>query len=170
MVAKLNIFDTLACSLAGFRAPGVQEVLDVVRDWGGKPEAEVLWTDLRVPAPHAAWINDTMSHTCDYDDTYDKAILHAGISVLPAALAAVSLAERPVTGREFYTAVSTGLELICRLGLATKIGLIQVGFIYSALFGLFRCGSYRRTGVEDEGQIHSERHGKLLIGLGPNSA
>lgn len=135
--AKLNIFDTLACSIAGFKAPGVQEVLDIVRDWGGKPEAEVLWTGLRVPAPHAAWINGIMAHACDYDDTHDKAILHGGISVVPAALAAVGLANHKVTGKELYAAVVTGLELICRLGVATRIGLIQAGFIYSGLFAHF---------------------------------
>lgn len=135
--AKLNVYDTLACSIAGVRAPGVQEVLELVRDWGGKPEAEVLWTDLRVPAPQAAWINGIMAHACDYDDTHDKAILHAGISVVPTVLAAVAIAGRPVSGKEFYVAVATGLELICRIGVATKIGLIQAGFIYSALFSCF---------------------------------
>ena len=135
--ARINIYDTLACSIAGFRAPGVQEVLDIVRDWGGKPEAEVLWTGLTVPAPNAAWINGIMSHACDYDDTHDKAILHAGISVLPAAIAAAGIAGRPVSGQEFYVAVVSGLELICRIGVATKIGLIQAGFIYSALFSYF---------------------------------
>ena len=134
---RLNVYDTLACALAGFRAPGVQEVLDVVRDWGGKPEAQILWTDLRVPAPNAGWINGIMAHACDYDDTHDKAILHGGISVVPAALAAVDMAGRPVSGKEFYTAVASGLELICRLGVATRIGLIQAGFIYSALFSYF---------------------------------
>ena len=135
--ARINIYDTLACSIAGFRAPGVQEVLDIVRDWGGKPEAGVLWTDLSVPAPNAAWINGIMAHACDYDDTHDKAILHAGISVLPAAIAAAGIAGRPVSGQEFYVAVVSGLELICRIGVATKIGLIQAGFIYSALFSYF---------------------------------
>ena len=83
MSARRNVADTLACSLGGFLAPGVQEVLDIVRDWGGKAEAQVLWTDLRVPAPNAAWINGIMSHACDYDDTHDKAILHGGIFMLP---------------------------------------------------------------------------------------
>ncbi|SAK53928.1 MmgE/PrpD family protein [Caballeronia calidae] len=135
--ARLNVFDTLACSIAGFQAPGVQEVLSIVREWGGKPEAAVFWTDLRVPAPQAAWINGIMSHACDYDDTHDKAILHGGISVLPAALAAVGVADHKVSGKEFYAAVVSGLELICRLGVATRIGLIQAGFIYSALFSYF---------------------------------
>lgn len=135
--ARLNVFDTLACSIAGFRAPGVQEVLEVVRDWGGKPEAQVLWTDLRVPAPNAAWINGIAAHACDYDDTHDKAILHGGISVVPAALAAAELAGRPVSGQDFYAGVIVGLELICRIGVATRIGLIKAGFIYSSLFSYF---------------------------------
>jgi 2-methylcitrate dehydratase PrpD len=135
--ARLNVYDTLACALAGFRAPGVQEVLDVVRDWGGKNESHVLWTDLCVPAPNAAWVNSIMAHACDFDDTHDKAILHGGISVVPAAVAAAEIAGRPVSGQEFYTAVASGLELICRIGVATRIGLIQTGFIYSALFAYF---------------------------------
>lgn len=135
--SQFNVLDTVACAIAGFRAPGVQEVLELVRDWGGKPESEVLWTDLRVPAPQAAWINGIMAHACDYDDTHDKAILHGGISVVPAALAAVGMAGRKVSGEEFLTAVTVGLELICRIGVATRIGLIQAGFIYSALFSCF---------------------------------
>lgn len=135
--ARINVIDTLACSIAGVHAPGIQEVLELVRDWGGKPEAQVLWSDLRVPAYNAAWINGIMAHACDYDDTHDKAILHGGISVIPAVLAAAELADRPVSGEEFITAVVVGLELICRIGMATRIGLIQAGFIYSALFSCF---------------------------------
>lgn len=138
--ARFNVFDTLACSIAGFRAPGVQEVLALVRDWGGQPEAEVLWTALRVPAPQAAWINGIMAHACDYDDTHDKAILHGGVSVVPAAMAAVGVAEsqgHKVSGAEFLAAVCSGLELICRIGVATRIGIIQAGFIYSGLFACF---------------------------------
>jgi len=135
--ARLNVLDTLACAIAGFRAPAVQEVLDLVRDWGGKPQSQVLWTGLHVPAPQAAWINGIMAHACDYDDTHDKAILHGGISVVPAALAAVGVAGHKVSGPEFHAAVASGLEMICRIGVATKIGLIQAGFIYSALFSYF---------------------------------
>lgn len=135
--ARLNIYDTLACSIAGVQTPGSAEMRDIVAEWGGAEQAQILWSDLRVPAPQAAWVNGIMAHACDYDDTHDKAILHAGISVLPAAIAAAEIAGRPVSGKEFYTAVASGLELICRLGVATKIGLIQAGFIYSALLSYF---------------------------------
>ena len=135
--ARLNVLDTLACSIAGVRTPGSPEMREIVAEWGGAQQAQVLWTDLRVPAPQAAWVNGIMAHACDYDDTHDKAILHAGISVLPAAIAAAEIAGRPVTGREFYAAVASGLELMCRIGVATNIGLIQAGFIYSALLSYF---------------------------------
>ena len=135
--ARLNVYDTLACSIAGLKAPGVPEVFEVAREWGGAPQAQVLWSDLRLPAPQAAWLNGIMGHACDYDDTHDKAILHGGISVIPAAIAAAEIAGRPVTGQEFLTAVAVGLELICRIGVATRIGLIKAGFIYSALFSYF---------------------------------
>jgi Uncharacterized protein involved in propionate catabolism len=134
---RLNIYDTLACSIAGRHAPGSGEVISLVEEWGGNPKSQVLWTDLQVPAAQAAWVNGIMSHACDYDDTHDKAILHGGISVIPAAIAAAEIAGRPVSGKEFYAGVAAGLELICRIGVATQIGLIQAGFIYSALFSYF---------------------------------
>jgi 2-methylcitrate dehydratase PrpD len=134
---KLNLFDTLACSIAGVTANGVPELRDIVSDWGGKPEASVLWSGIRVPAPQAAWVNGAMAHARDYDDTHDAAVLHAGVSVIPAVIAATEIAEEPISGPEFYTAIAAGLELICRMGMATRAGVIEIGFIYSSLFGYF---------------------------------
>jgi 2-methylcitrate dehydratase PrpD len=77
-----------------------------------------------------------MAHARDYDDTHDAAVLHAGVSVVPAALAAAEMAGG-VSGKDFITAVAVGLETICRLGVATRIGVIESGFIYTSLFGYF---------------------------------
>lgn len=134
---RLNLFDTLACSIAGATAVGIPELRDIVAEWGGKPEAAVLWSDLRVPAAQAAWVNGSMCHARDYDDTHDRAILHAGVSVVPAAFAAAEIAGRPVSGRELYAGVAAGLELICRAGCATGKSLIDTGFLYTSLFGYF---------------------------------
>jgi 2-methylcitrate dehydratase PrpD len=72
----------------------------------------------------------------DYDDTHDAAILHAGVSVVPAALAAAEL-RFGARGGDFIAGVAAGLETICRLGVATRIGLIESGFSYTPLFGHF---------------------------------
>jgi 2-methylcitrate dehydratase PrpD len=133
---KTNVFDTLACAVAGSSAPGVAETLELGREWGGTPQATVIAFGDRLPAHHAAWINGTMAHARDYDDTHDAAVLHAGVSVVPAALAAAEMAA-PVSGADFIAAVAAGLETVCRLGLATEVGIIESGYMYTSLFGHF---------------------------------
>lgn len=134
--AKVNIFDTLACAVAGSSAPGVAETHGLAVEWGGAPQASILTFGDKVPAHHAAWVNSTMAHARDYDDTHDAAVLHAGVSVVPAALAAAEL-RGGVSGADFIAAVVAGLETICRLGVATRIGIVESGFIYTPLFGYF---------------------------------
>ena len=100
------------------------------------PGADLVRGDSGAHASRAAWINGMMAHARDYDDTHDAAVLHAGVSVVPAALAAAEL--RPeATGDDLIAGIAAGLELICRLGVATTIGIIDSGFIYSSLFGYF---------------------------------
>ena len=57
--------------------------------------------------------------------------------MIPAAIAATEIAGRPISGAEFYTAVVSGLEMICRLGVSTKMDIMQTGFLYTSLYGYF---------------------------------
>jgi 2-methylcitrate dehydratase PrpD len=133
---QTNLLDTLACAVAGQNAAGVAEVRAMAESWGGAPQAGIWCSPVRVPAHHAAWVNGMMAHARDFDDTHDAAVLHAGVSVVPAALAAAEL--RPQTsGADLVAGLAAGLELICRLGVATTIGIIDSGFIYTSLFGYF---------------------------------
>jgi 2-methylcitrate dehydratase PrpD len=134
--AKLNVFDTMACAAAGSSAMAVSETRELVASWGGAPQASVLVFGDKVPAHHAAWVNGTMAHARDYDDTHDAAVLHAGVSVVPAALAAAELAG-VTSGADFISGVAAGLETICRLGVATRVGIIESGYMYTPLFGHF---------------------------------
>ena len=134
--AKANLFDTLACAVAGSTAPAVREVVDLALEWGGASQATILAFGQKVPAHHAAWVNGTMAHARDYDDTHDAAVLHAGVTVIPAALAAAEL-RGDASGEDFIAGVAAGLEVVCRLGVATRIGIIESGFIYTPLFGHF---------------------------------
>jgi len=133
---KRNIGDTLSCALAGSSAKGIDIVSDLVRGWGGSAEADVLVLGGRVPAHHAAWINSAMCHARDYDDTHDEAMLHAGVSSVPAAIAAAQLRGH-VPGADLIAAVAAGLEVTCRLGRATTVDIVETGFIYSSLLGYF---------------------------------
>jgi 2-methylcitrate dehydratase PrpD len=134
--AKMNIFDTLACAAAGSSAQAVAETCGLAAEWGGAPQATILAFGHKVPAHHAAWVNGMMAHARDYDDTHDAAVLHAGVSVVPAALAAAEL-RGGASGEDFIAGVAAGLETICRMGVATKIGIIESGYMYTSLFGYF---------------------------------
>jgi hypothetical protein len=49
--AKKLVLDTVGVAIGGHRAGGVPEVVEQVRDWGGKPEATLLIYGDRLPAP-----------------------------------------------------------------------------------------------------------------------
>jgi 2-methylcitrate dehydratase PrpD len=133
---KTNILDTLSCALAGSSAPAIAEVSGLVREWGGAPQADMFVFGGKFPAHHAAWVNAGMSHARDFDDTHDAAVLHAGVSSVPAALAAGQL-RGGLSGDDLIAAVTAGIETTCRLGIATKLDLIESGFIYTSLLGYF---------------------------------
>lgn len=133
---KTNILDTLSCALAGSSASAIAEVSGLVREWGGAPQAELFVFGGKFPAHHAAWVNAGMSHARDYDDTHDAAMLHAGVAVVPAAIAAGQLRGR-LSGAELIAAVAAGLEVTCRLGVATQVDIVESGFIYTSLLGYF---------------------------------
>jgi 2-methylcitrate dehydratase PrpD len=133
---KTNILDTLSCALAGSSAKAIDEVSGLVREWGGAPQADMFVFGGKFPAHHAAWVNGGMSHARDYDDTHDAAILHAGVTAVPAAIAAGQLRGK-LSGADLIAAVAAGLEVTCRLGVAIKVDIIETGFIYTSLLGYF---------------------------------
>lgn len=132
--AKLFILDTIGTALAGSSAPGVQALLDVVTETGGKAES-TLWASpagQRLPAAAAALANGVMAHARDFDDTHDAAIVHANTSVLPAAFAMAE--SRHASGRDMLLAVVLGVDLACRMGLsAPSLG----GWIHSSTLAYF---------------------------------
>ena len=134
--AKTNILDTLSCALAGSSAPAIAELRDLVESWGGAPQADVWVFGGKLPAHHVAWLNGGMAHARDYDDTHDAAILHAGVSAVPAAIAAGQL-RGDASGADLIAAVVAGLEVTCRLGAAIEADIVESGFIYSSLLGYF---------------------------------
>ena len=132
---RRELLDYLGAAIAGRAAAGLPPWLKVLVDMGGRPDARVIGGP-RVPAPTAALCNGYYGHVLEFDDTHDEAVLHAGSAAIPAAFAAAGL-RGEVSGREFCEAVLLGVELTCRIGVATKLNLVEGGWIYTALFGHF---------------------------------
>ncbi|MGD9579516.1 MAG: MmgE/PrpD family protein, partial [Syntrophorhabdus sp.] len=72
---KKFIVDSIGVTIAGFNAPGCREVVNLVKGWGGKPEATIVIDGTKVPAPWAALANSMMMHALDFVDTLDESAL-----------------------------------------------------------------------------------------------
>ena len=127
------LIDTLGVAMAGLKASGVVELMDLFREIGGKEESTVLGYGEKIPSFFAAMANATMAHAFDYDDMHEKAGLHANVCVVPAALA---MAEKVggIDGKNFLTAVILGVDLICRMGVSIPLSR---GWHATTTFGIF---------------------------------
>ena len=129
-----DITDTFGCMLGGTAAPGIDDMYALYDDWGGRPEARVMLRGRDLPAPAAAMMNAAMGHALDFDDTHDTAgSIHPGVSVLAAGLA---MADRigGVSGRDLILAITLGLDVSCRIALASTL---DRGWHRTAAIGIF---------------------------------
>ena len=108
--AKLCTLDTVGCMLAGVGLPGVAAMVDVERDYGGRPEASVVGHALRLPAEAAARINGYLGDILELNDNTGG---HASIAVVSCVAAlAESLGAR---GVDALRAIALGIEVVCRV-------------------------------------------------------
>ncbi len=133
---KKEILDLLGVALGGASQPGATHVCQLVKDWGGKEESSLIGSPQKVPAPNAAQANATMAHALDFDDVHEAAVMHPGIASIPVAMA-VAEAQGSLSGREFITSTALGVDMMCRLALATTPGKspVELGWHLTSLFG-----------------------------------
>lgn len=118
-ICKKFIIDSIGVGIAGSGAPGNTEIMDLVKEWGGKKESTILVYGIQVPAPEAAFANSILIHAADYDDTDDRTATHANVTSLPAALAVAE--KMGSNGGALVTAITLGVDLTCRLALTSNL-------------------------------------------------
>jgi len=140
--------------LGGSSAPGIGELASVTGRWGGKEEATLAVLGTKMPAHHTAMVNSAMGHALDFDDTYDKGgHVHPGTSVLAASLA-VAESLGGITGDQLMLAVTLGLDVSCRLGLAAYD---DRGWHRTGSFGIFgaTAAAGKVLGLTKEQMVHA---------------
>jgi 2-methylcitrate dehydratase PrpD len=130
-----ELLDFVGDAVAGRAAVGMPAWLDVLLVEPRAHSATVVGGTIAIPWA-AALANGYFGHVLELDDTHDIAVLHAGASAIPAALAAAEQ-RGGVTGARLLEAIVAGIELNCRLGVATDLSLVEGGWIYSSLLGHF---------------------------------
>lgn len=134
---KKSILDTLGVILAGSTVDKTcKELVELTKEGGGKEESTIIAFGGKVPSWMAAFANGSMSHAADYDDIHDPAKCHPSAHTIPAAFA---IAERvgKVRGTEFIAAVASGIDVVCRLGLALTKPVSEYGWFLPLLLGYF---------------------------------
>ncbi len=155
---KKDVLDLLATTLGGSAAPGCREVVELIKEWGGKEESTILVYGGKVPAPHAAQVNASMGHALDYDDCHDPAGHHPAVAVIPSCFA---IAERrgKVSGQEFLAAVNAGIDISCRLALATRFrtDVLYDGFNSTTVYGAFAAAAAtgKLLGLDEKKMINA---------------
>lgn len=109
MRAKQHILDTLGAALAGSAAFEPRQALAMLTAEATRGASPVWGTATALGARDAAFANGAAAHALELDDT--GGCDHSGAVVLPAALAALALAKRAISGRELLTAVALGYDI-----------------------------------------------------------
>jgi 2-methylcitrate dehydratase PrpD len=151
---RRDVLDTFGCMLGGSGAPGIKELVSVTGRWGGTEEASLAVIGTKMPAHHTALVNSAMGHALDFDDTFDKGgHVHPGTSVLAASLA-VGESLGGVAGDQLMLAVTLGLDVSCRLGLAAYD---DRGWHRTGAFGIFgaTAAAAKLLGLSQTQMVHA---------------
>jgi len=141
--AKEHLLDGFAVILGGAREEASRRIRAHVAAVGGRGEARVIGTALKVPCQMAALANGVQGHVLDYDDAQLTTApgrpsgqqVHPTTPVLAAALA---LAEKTrASGAELLDAYVAGVEVACRLGEAVDPAHYMDGFHPTGTLGVF---------------------------------
>jgi 2-methylcitrate dehydratase PrpD len=127
-LAKDAMTDTVATATFGVSLPWSRMIADYARANGSGGRARILGVpEAQVHAPSAALANGAFAHAFELDNlTKPNSGCHPGATVFTAALAAAQ--ERGSSGRDVITAFVAGVEVMIRIGRATRHSQEEHGF------------------------------------------
>lgn len=136
---KLFIADFYSASIAGCKAnEDFNSVnFDYYSKMGGTKEASVLFSNIRIPACNAAYINALYAHGADMDDGNKVSAGHIGTHVIPAVFA---LAEKNNSNwKDIIVSINVGYELFNRIAGAAQPSLYKKGYHSTGVAGGLAC-------------------------------
>jgi 2-methylcitrate dehydratase PrpD len=113
---KHHIFDTIGVCVAAAKLDTSQMAADMARIWGGPEEATMIGFNGRLPATGAAFVNGTLAHSLEFDDTHLPSVLHPSASIVPTVMAVGEAVG--ASGKEMIAAAAAGYEVCIRTGMA----------------------------------------------------
>lgn len=119
---KMSVLDTLAVSIAGSSADGIEALVNLSKRMGGRKESTIFVYGWKAPAITAALVNATMARARDLDDVHEQAGMHLSATIVPSAFIVSEYSQmnykKAINGKEFIAAIALGSDILCRLRLA----------------------------------------------------
>jgi len=118
---KRFLYDSVGCAFGGYNTHDVKAMLEIYIDMGGKPEATLFGSGVKLPAANATLLNSLMIRALDFNDIYWKEDPSHPSDLIPAA---VAMAERQnSSAKELIVAIVLAYEFEQRLCLFAKPGV-----------------------------------------------
>ncbi|KAL2874863.1 hypothetical protein SGCOL_009983 [Colletotrichum sp. CLE4] len=133
--AVRSFYNWVGCAIGGSSHPTTLTAYKALSPFFGKETSSLLGFDRRIDAQHAALINGIASHVHDYDDTHLETIVHPTGCVASALLSFAETLQRPITGKEFITALVAGIEVECKVALAVYPEHYDIGWHITSTTG-----------------------------------
>jgi 2-methylcitrate dehydratase PrpD len=133
--AKRHLVDSIGCALAARGFDFAERICRSVSELDDHGALIAIGHGERVGRLSACLVNGALIHGLDYDDTFLPGNVHPSSSVLTATLCAAQ--ETPTSGADFLRAYAAGLEVACRLSLATPGTLVSRGLHPTPIYGAF---------------------------------
>ena len=131
---KMLTLDLLGVTIAGLKMEFPRITKDYLASLKGVEEATLFGYEGKVPAIHAALANGISAHALDMDDGYRYGGVHAGVAVIPAALAYAE--SKQLNGKDLILAIAMGYEIINRLAKAMNPSHLNRGFHTTGTLGV----------------------------------
>ena len=122
-ILLLSLFESI---LVGSQTSWGNAARDTARQLGGQPTSTVLVFGDRIDAARAAFVNGSLAHSADIDDTDVQGMMHAGASVIPSALALGEWLD--ASGEDLVLALLAGYEVGIRVARAVQPSHFNRGF------------------------------------------
>lgn len=154
--AALHVLDTFGCGLGAFALGESRYAAAAVAEDGVTvgPATAIGFAESTSPT-NAAFVNGTLFHTLDFDDTHPNSVMHVSTAVVPAALAAAQAAG--ASGADLVAAIVAGNETSIRVGSAAS-GLFHArGFHPTGVCGVFgaTAAAARARGLDGDTTAHA---------------
>lgn len=138
--ARELLLDVCGIAIGAARAGSTPSIVKAARALdGGGEGATVLATGEQMRPELAAFVNASLAHSLDYDETHRAGSIHPAASVVGAALAAGEHTD--ADGDRLLTAIVGGYEVAARLGMAIS----PASHMARGFHGTGTCGTFGAT-------------------------